>query len=271
MNIQNTRRLAAISRELHAIARKEERRRMAALRSRPPRWKQELESKLPEKVYAGLESAFCKAFSLVFQKGSPLLEKTFRKEEILADHRVSDEAVRRRGSRSELRYMKKSAGYANLGNLTMTTVEGIGLGALGIGLPDIVLFIATLLKGIYETALHYGYSYESRAEQMLILKMMEASLASGEDWERLHTEVDKLLVHGPTPVSDEVFAQQLQQTASAFAMDMLLLKFIQGLPVVGILGGAANGIYYQKVMRSVDVKYRKRYLWQILKQERTRK
>ncbi len=271
MNIQNTRRLAAVMRELHTIARKEERKRMTALQAKPARWRQELESRLPEKVYAGLESAFCKAFSLVFQKGSPLLEKTFRKEAILADHRVSDDAVRRRGSRSELRYMKKSAGYANLGNLTLTTVEGIGLGALGIGIPDIVLFIATLLKGIYQTALNYGYSYESRAEQMLILKMMEASLAGGEDWEKLNTAVDNLLVHGPVPVSDEVFNQQLQQTASAFALDMLLLKFIQGLPVVGIVGGAANPVYYQKVMGCVQLKYRKRYLWQVLKEERQKK
>lgn len=43
-------------------------------------------------------------------------------------------------------------------------------------------------------------------------------------------------------------------------MHMILLKFIQGLPVVGIIGGAANPIYYSKVMKYVQMKYRKRYL-----------
>lgn len=43
-------------------------------------------------------------------------------------------------------------------------------------------------------------------------------------------------------------------------MDMLLLKLIPGLPVVGILGGAANPVYYSKVMKYVQLKYRKRYL-----------
>lgn len=268
MESKAARRMAGVTKELQSIARAEERRREAALKAKPVRWKQELESRLPEKVYTGLESAFGKAFSVVFEKGSPILEKTFRKEEIITDHRVSDDAIRRRGSRMELRYMKNSAAAANLGNLTLTAVEGIGLGALGIGIPDIVLFIATLLKGIYQTALNYGFDYETREEQMLILKMMEASLAGGEEWEAKNTEVDRLMISGIGEVTEEAFRQQMQKTSSAFAMDMLLLKFVQSLAVVGIIGGAANPIYYQKVMRCVELKYRKRYLWNILKEAR---
>ena len=60
--------------------------------------------------------------------------------------------------------------------------------------------------------------------------------------------------------TDEDFQSQIKATASAFAVDMLLLKFVQGLPVVGILGGAANPVYYRKVMNYVQLKYRKRYL-----------
>ena len=44
---------------------------------------------------------------------------------------------------------------------------------------------------------------------------------------------------------------------------MLLLKFIQGLPVVGLIGGAANPVYYRKVMRYVQLKYHKRYLLEL--------
>ena len=54
--------------------------------------------------------------------------------------------------------------------------------------------------------------------------------------------------------------EQIRETASVFAMDMLILKFIQGFPVVGILGGIANPIYYNRVLRYVQLKYRKRYL-----------
>ncbi len=52
------------------------------------------------------------------------------------------------------------------------------------------------------------------------------------------------------------------KTADAFAADMLLLKFVQGLPVVGVLGGAGNPVCYRKVMRYAGIKYRKRYLLQ---------
>ena len=45
-------------------------------------------------------------------------------------------------------------------------------------------------------------------------------------------------------------------------MDMLLLKFVQGLPLVGVLGGAGTPVYYRRVLRYVALKYRKRYLVQ---------
>ena len=96
-----------------------------------------------------------------------------------------------KGSRKELRKLHRQAKQADLINLAMTTVKGIGLGALGIGMPDIVLFLGTLLKGIYETALHYGFDYDSRQEQLLILKMMEASLSNGADWAGNNSEVEK--------------------------------------------------------------------------------
>ena len=143
---------------------------------------------------------------------------------------------------------------------TLTTVEGIGLGALGIGIPDIVLFLTTVLRGIYETALHYGFEYESRFEQMMILKMMAASLSTGENWFRQNKEVNDWLLVGQREITEEEFQAQLQQTAAVFAVDMLLLKFIQGMPVLGILGGAANPLYYQKILGYARLKYRRRYL-----------
>lgn len=144
--------------------------------------------------------------------------------------------------------------------MVVTTAEGIALGALGVGMPDIVLFISTLLKGIYETALNYGYDYESRDEQYRILKMMAASLNYGETWWETNAEVEELMLLENLMVTEEELNEQIRQTASVFAMDMLLLKFIQGLPVVGIIGGAANPVYYNKVIKYVQLKYRKRYL-----------
>ena len=260
MNQNQKRREAALSKELLAAERQEKKMQQTALKAKPAAWKTELERRIPEKVYAGLESAFCKGFGLVFDQGRAIIEKGYNKEDLQADHAIRDFAVQLKGGRKELKQMHRSAKQADLVNMAVTTVEGIGLGALGVGMPDIVLFLGNLLKGVYETALNYGFDYESRQEQMLILKMMQTALSNGEGWVQRNAEVDEMLALETVDITDDVFKQQVKDTASAFAMDMLLLKFIQGLPVVGIIGGAANPVYYSKVMKYVQLKYRKRYL-----------
>ena len=72
--------------------------------------------------------------------------------------------------------MKQNANRSNRTNVALTTIEGVALGTLGIGLPDIIVFVGMLLKGIYQTALNYGFDYDSLDEQNFILCMIEAAL-----------------------------------------------------------------------------------------------
>lgn len=260
MNLNQKRREAALSKELLAVEKQEKKMEQAAQKAKPAAWKMELENRIPEKVYSGLESAFCKSFGVVFDQGRVIIEKGYNKEDLQADHAIRDFAVQLKGGRKELMQMHRSAKQADLVNMAVTTVEGVGLGALGVGMPDIVLFLGNLLKGVYETSLNYGFDYETRQEQLLILKMMQTALSNGESWVQRNAEVDEMLALETVDITDDAFEQQVKDTASAFAMDMLLMKFIQGLPVVGIIGGAANPIYYSKVMKYVQLKYRKRYL-----------
>ena len=58
-------------------------------------------------------------------------------------------------------------------------------------------------------------------------------------------------------IVEEYFNQYLNNLDDFF---MLLAKFIQGLPVVGIIGGLMNPVYYRKILSYVRLKYRKRYL-----------
>ena len=252
--------IKTLNREFMALQRREDKLMSAAVKARRPGWKKALEEKVPEKVYTGLNSAFAKGFSLVFQHGHKIIEKTYKKETIARKHAARNEGFRSSGNRKEMKQIHKNARKSSSLNIVLTTAEGMALGALGIGMPDIVLFLTTVLRGIYETALHYGFQYESGYEQMLILKMMAASLSTGDDWFRRNREVNDWLLMEEQKISEEVFQNQIQDTASAFAVDMLLLKFIQGMPVVGILGGAANPLYYHKILRYVQLKYKRRYL-----------
>ena len=257
MDINRKKREKSLEKELNSAQKREIRLRRAAKKAKSPVWKTELASKIPDKVYFGLESAFCKAFSLVFNQGRWVVEKSYNKAKLQENQAVRDYAVQVKGGRKELKQVQKTL-ETPLYRI-IRTAAGFALGALGIGMPDIVLFISTVLKGIYETALNYGFEYESRAEQYIILKMMAASLSTGEAWVEQTNEIETLMEE-PLAVTEEAVKAQIRETASVFAMDMLILKFIQGLPIVGIIGGAANPVYYRKVMRYVQLMYRKRYL-----------
>jgi len=250
---------AALRKELSSLTKKEEALKAVALKAANPAWKVKLEEKVPEKVIDSLQAAFSKGFYLVFEKGNKIIEKAYDKKAIQQDYTIADFAILIKGGRRELKKLRRQAQVSQFSNLSITTAEGIGLGALGIGLPDVVLFIGMLLKGIYETALYFGFSYNSIQDRYLILKMIEASLSTGDAWLRCNQEVDHLL-EGQTVITEQELKAQVQQTATVFAMDMLLLKFIQGFPVVGVLGGAANPVYYNKVIRYVQLKYNKHYL-----------
>lgn len=250
---------AALEKEFAALTKKEARLRQSAAKAVPSHWKADLEEKIPEKVCQSLEAAFGKAFSVVFTQGVSVIERTYSRRGLEEDHAVQDYAVMVKGGRREIKRLNRNVGRSDLANMALTTAEGIGLGVLGIGLPDIVLFVGMLLKGVYETALSYGFSYDAPEERLLILHMMEAALTNGPAFAEKDAQVEKLLNGAFRPDEGELQAQ-IQETGRAFAVDMLLLKVVQGIPVVGVLGGMANPVYYNKVMRYVRLKYQKRYL-----------
>ena len=260
MAADDKKRAKALQKEFLAVEKQEKKLQKAFVKAKDPAWKTALGDKIPKKVYTGLESTFCKAFSLVFNQGRVVIEKSYSKENLQENHTIRDFAVKLKGGRKELKAVNKSAKRSDSLNLMVTTAEGLALGALGIGVPDIVLFISTLLKGVFETALNYGFDYDLPEEQYMILNMMAASLITGEERPEWDEMIDGMIVEMPQEVTQAVLEEQIRETASVFAMDMLLLKFIQGLPVVGIIGGVGNPIYYNRVLKYVQLKYRKRYL-----------
>lgn len=254
----------ACEKELGYIADREHAMLKRALKDSPV-WKRKAVERIPEKVKQGLVSAFGKAFSAVLEKGSSLIGKTFDRDETEKDHMVRDFAVRLKGSRKELRGVRRSAGRVDAVNTAVTAVEGAGLGLLGVGLPDIVLFISFILKGVYQCASHYGRDFSDPRERYLILKMIEASLSRRDDWVRVNGEVDELLMSEYLP-SDEEIAEQIKRTADACATDMLFQKFVQGLPIIGVLGGISNPVYYSRITGYVKTKYHKAYVVGLLKE-----
>lgn len=82
MSLDQKRRDAALKQEVLAVEKLEKKMHQAAQKAKPATRKTELESRIPEKVYTGLESAFCKGFGLVFDQGRAIIEKGYNKEDI---------------------------------------------------------------------------------------------------------------------------------------------------------------------------------------------
>ena len=247
-----------VEKKLAKIQRAEERLQRQAHKE-GAKWKAELEKKIPEKVSENLRRVFRKAFGIIFDKGTELIEKTFNKDEIKNEFLVRDYANGLEMSQKDLLFLNASTELSNLVSLAASAAEGIGLGALGIGLPDIVLFVSMILRGCYETALRYGFEYDSLEERYFILTVLEGAMLKGTAWDACNDLVNNMLVLLPVPSEDEM-KDQLSRTSDAFAMDMLLAKFVQGIPVVGIVGGFTNPLYYRRILNYVRLKYKKRYL-----------
>lgn len=218
-----------------------------------------LEGKVPPKLQKTLDIAFSKAFSMVFLKGTTIIEKTYAKEKQKDQYKVNEFAADLRKDRKSLRAFSQRAASENTKSLVLSGIEGIGLGALGIGVPDIPLFIAVLLRNLYQIAVSFGYTYETEGEQVFLLKLIQAALETGEDFKRVNQEINEY-IEGKTIAIWER-ESQTEQTAQKLSQELLYMKFLQGIPVVGIAGGLSDTIYLKKISGYASLKYQRRFLW----------
>ena len=212
------------------------------------RLNQFLEDKVPEKLQGTLDAAFAKAFEMIFEKGTGVIEKTYKKEELERQFKINSYAADLKEDKRSLRKFTKKTDAANTKNLFLSSVEGVGLGALGIGLPDIPLFVGVLLKSIYEVALNFGYTYDAPEEKYFVLKIIEAALSYGGDLVQADEELNAFIEQSTCP-DDYSQTQQIKITSRTMSKELLYLKFLQGIPIVGAVGGAYNTIYLQKVLK----------------------
>ena len=222
---------------------------------------EKIEEKIPDKVRATLESAFYNAFKVVFKGGSKYIEKLYNKEKIKLDHDINNYAFNKRATRKSLKLIDFQGKRSKLINSTISTVEGIGLGVLGIGIPDIPIFIAVILKTIYEIALSYGFDYEIEEEKIYILNLINVALTSEEEklyYSEKINEIENKIDLGI--VLENNLDDEIKETAKILSNTLLIAKFIQGLPIVGVVGGVVNYQFVSKISKYSSIKYKKRYL-----------
>lgn len=279
--------------EWKALEKKEERFITAARHQKEPLLNRKLERFVPEKLEDTLNLAFYKAFELIFNRGTSIIEKTYRKEDMENTYKINAYAAGLKESRKTMKAFSREAGKNKVRNLAAAGAGGIGLGALGIGLPDIPLFTGMVLKSIYETAISYGFSYDTAEEQCYILKLISTALSRGDAAESGNRSLDAMgrLIRTGTPLSETAlsgtplsgtFAGQdglaalpggpeshdtaslctslMQQASHALSSELLYMKFLQGIPIAGIIGGMYDAVYLKRIADYADLKYKRRFL-----------
>ncbi len=134
---------------------------------------QKLAEKVPPKLQEQLDKAFSKAFGMIFEKGTGVIEKTYKKEELQKSFRINEYADEVWQTRGSLKVFEKKAEKAGMLNMLVSGAAGIGMGAFGVGIPDVAVFTGFVLRSIYEIALDFGYEYESEEERRFILLVIQ--------------------------------------------------------------------------------------------------
>lgn len=217
---------------------------------------------------------------MIFDKGTGIIEKTYQREKKEQNYKINAYAAEIKKTRRSLRAFGRDANASRGVNMVISTAEGLGMGLLGMGIPDIPLFLGVMLKSIYEIALSYGFSYDTEEEQIFVLKVMEAALAHDKELAERNMELN-LWIRGKHKVVTVVEngedqnvtveqadgrcftvtrEEQIRRTADALSREMLYLKFVQGLPVIGVLGGVSDMICQKKISDYAAIKYRRRFL-----------
>ncbi len=225
-----------------------------------------LKEKVPKKLEKTLQKAFLKAFDIVFLKGTNIIEKSFSKEKILEEYYKDEEAVNLNAQKKELKELSlKSSKKSNI-NILASSLKGAGFGVLGIGPLDIPLFLAQILKAIYEISLSFGYDYKSDKEKLFILFLIKTALLEDDTAILNNMTIDKL-IRSDLEYEKYTIDKEVLNVSNILCEKLLVSKFIQGMPLVGIIGGSYDGIFLEKILKFAKLKYYHRFLYESIKNE----
>lgn len=245
--------------ELAALLKKERRFLKERSEKKDSFLNRQLEKYVPAKLQSTLDAAFSKAFGLIFEKGTKVIEKTYNKEGHRIDYYENDYMNGVLESKKTLRAFSKKAKAAGNKNLLLSGAAGIGMGIIGVGIPDIPVFTGLLLKSIYEIALDYGFEYETEKERAFILWVIAGAVSYGENITEINDKINVFIATGELP-EDYDRAEAVSAAAGALSKELLYMKFVQGIPIVGAVGGLYDAVYMKRINEYANLKYRKRML-----------
>ena len=248
-----------LQREIDGLRKAEKRFLRKQLNREPTRLDMLLEEKVPEKLEATLDAAFSKAFHLIFSKGSSIISKTFSTDKLISEFEADTADLEELGGGRQMRRFRRRAAATGTAHTVFSAVSGATLGFFGGTVPDIVLFITLLLRNIYKISMKYGYAFDTDEEKKFILMVIAAAMKDGEEMVLADKKINKLIRAGLF-TDESTVDERINEAAVALAHALLLMKFLQKIPVVGVIGGASDFIYMERISDYAVLKYQRRFL-----------
>lgn len=217
-----------------------------------------LQSKIPDKLEETLRKAMKGAFRTVFDNGRYFIDKTYSDKTLrdeYADKRFFAQTGRKRSR--EGRVSRSQRRYA--GEVGFTTVKGVGLGIVGIGLPDVPVLIAELIRICSVSAKSHGFCVERQDEQVYMLRLIRLAAASVDERMILSAELDSLsdiIDKGETAGCH--IDEEIDKTADTLTIAMLVSRFVMGVSIVGVAGGLYDTVIVSRMHRLAEIEYEKR-------------
>lgn len=260
-------RLVAINYELRDCQKKEQK-----LLFEDPFWKKavskttgsvkaKIEDKIPEKLEDTLNKAFTAAFKMVFQEGKVLIKKTYNEETLKSEYADKRVGVQTKGDRSLIKKLRRPAEKRYFKSLGVAATEGVGLGLLGIGLPDIPILIGNMIRTCTVSAQSHGLDTDRKDEQVYMLMMIRLAAMPVEERAAVNRQLDAL--GDAIDSGKEIFLDletEMKETSERLSMTLLFSRFVMGLPVVGVAGGLYNPVIVSQLHQLAEVKYEARLL-----------
>ncbi len=211
-----------------------------------------------EKSVQVLEKAFEKSFDLVLEKGSGWIGKLCSEQKRLQRY---EEFSQKPLCAWELSRLGCEVAMRASGNMVFSSVQGGVMGVLGIGLPDVPIFLAAVFKTLFEISLSFGYPYDLPQEQVYQMLLICAAVGTPEERYRATKDADDTAQQIRMGMMPKISREQAKVRASkALCSAALAGKMVQGTPIVGVYGGFKNGVLLKRIGSMAAVKYQQRML-----------
>jgi len=215
---------------------------------------------IPPTLQSTLDTAFFKAFQLIFEKGTGAIELTYRRKKLEQASRENQAVYYKSRSGASIRAVSRGASASGAAGILFSGTSGIGMGLMGVGIPDIPIFTASVLRTVYEIALKHGCDYDSEEERYFILLLIQGAVSYGDTIRQADRQINQFIRDKALPEGYSREAQ-IKKTAAALSKELLYMKFLQGVPLVGVVGGVYNVVYMKQITTYAKIKYQRRFLF----------